>query len=167
MRCRVEWTGPMWCIGSRCRAVSADVRHWMNACRTLGLDGNGELSNGRDRRHVRGSPNRTQTHPAADDGRYTWPTMRRWALTIRSMRLAEIGEEERVVGRARCRGVGERFLQTVGVEPLEGLDGPGVEPASAVLQQASVGHLVRQRVLEGVLGVREQTRLVEELGRLE
>ena len=57
--------------------------------------------------------------------------------------------------------------EPLGVEALDGLDGPGVERAPAVLEEAPVGHLVGQRVLEGVLDVGEQARLVEELGRLE
>ena len=36
-----------------------------------------------------------------------------------------------------------------------------------LLQETAVGHLVRQGVLEGVLALGEEARLVEELGRLE
>ena len=57
--------------------------------------------------------------------------------------------------------------ESPGVASLDGLDGPGVESTSALLQEAPIGHLVSQRVLEGVLNVREQARFVEELGRLE
>ena len=39
--------------------------------------------------------------------------------------------------------------------------------APAVLEETAVGDLVGERVLEGVLEVREQARLVEELGPLE
>jgi hypothetical protein len=34
--------------------------------------------------------------------------------------------------------------QPVGIEHLDGLDDPGVENAATFLQQARVGHLVRQ-----------------------
>ncbi len=37
----------------------------------------------------------------------------------------------------------------------------------ALVEEASVGHLVRERVLERVFEVGEEARLVEELGRLE
>ena len=55
------------------------------------------------------------------------------------------------------------FTQPVRVEPLDRGHDLGVELAAPVLQQAPVGHLVRERVLEGVLQVREELRLVEEL----
>ena len=57
--------------------------------------------------------------------------------------------------------------QALGVEPLDGLDDPGVERAPPVLEQAVVGHLVREGVLEGVLEVGHEPRLVEELGGLQ
>ena len=44
---------------------------------------------------------------------------------------------------------------------------PGVERPPTVLEQAPVGDLVGERVLERVLEIREEARLVEELGRLE
>ena len=50
---------------------------------------------------------------------------------------------------------------------LDGLDDPRVEHPPALLQQAAVGDLVRERVLEGVLEIREEAGLVEELGGLE
>jgi hypothetical protein len=43
----------------------------------------------------------------------------------------------------------------------------GVERAPAVLKEAAVRHLVRQGVLERVLEVRKEARLVEKLARLE
>ena len=83
--------------------------------------------------------------------------------------LAEIGDgllphlaPERVVGQAL-----DVLGEPVGVEALDGLDDPGVERAPALLEQAAVGHLVGERVLEGVLEVGEEARLVEELGGLE
>ena len=57
--------------------------------------------------------------------------------------------------------------QALGVERLDGVDDPGVERAPAILEQAPVGHLVGERMLEGVLEIREEARLVQELGRLE
>jgi hypothetical protein len=69
---------------------------------------------------------------------------------------------ERVVGQA-LNVLGESLR----VASLDGLDRPGVESTSALLQEASIRHLVSQRVLERVLDIGEQARLVEELGRLE
>ena len=43
----------------------------------------------------------------------------------------------------------------------------GVEAPPPILEQAPVGHVVGQGVLEGVLEIREEPRLVEELGGLE
>ena len=83
--------------------------------------------------------------------------------------LAEIGDRllphlaaERVV-REPLDVLGE----PVGVEPLDGLDDPGVEGAPPLLEQAAVGDLVGEGVLERVLEVGEEARLVEELGGLE
>ena len=42
-----------------------------------------------------------------------------------------------------------------------------MERAPALLEHAAVGDLVGERVLEGVLEIREEARLVQELGRLE
>jgi hypothetical protein len=42
-----------------------------------------------------------------------------------------------------------------------------VEEAPPILEKASIGYLVGQRVLEGVLDVGEEARLVEELGGLQ
>src|SRR5262249_34664606 len=52
------------------------------------------------------------------------------------------------------------FSQTLDVDSLHGLDDLCVQRAPAVLQQASVGDLVSQRMLEGVLEVRKQACLV-------
>ena len=52
------------------------------------------------------------------------------------------------------------FTQPVRVEPLHRRHDLGVKLATAVLEQAPVGDLVRERVLEGVLQVREELRLV-------
>ena len=54
--------------------------------------------------------------------------------------------------------------EAAGVQPLDGPGDPAVEHAPAVLEEAAVRDLVRQRVAEGVLEVGEQVRLVQELG---
>jgi hypothetical protein len=59
------------------------------------------------------------------------------------------------------------FGWALGVKRLDGVDDPGVERAPAVLEHASVGDLGGEHVLEGVLEIREEPRLVEELGGLE
>ena len=53
--------------------------------------------------------------------------------------------------------------QTVPVERLDRIEDPGVEDALPVLEEAPVHHLIGQRMLEGVLGLREEARLVEKL----
>ena len=57
--------------------------------------------------------------------------------------------------------------QPVAGERLEGLDDAGVQRPPPLLEQAAVGHLVGEGVLEGVLALGKEARLVEELGRLE
>src|SRR3990172_666671 len=57
--------------------------------------------------------------------------------------------------------------QAVGKESLNRLDDPRVEGPAPLLEQAPVGHLVGEGVLEGVLEVGKEARLVEELARLE
>ena len=52
-------------------------------------------------------------------------------------------------------------------ERLQGLDDAGVQRPPPLLEETAVGHLVGQGVLEGVLELGEQLRLVEELGRLQ
>ena len=56
--------------------------------------------------------------------------------------------------------------QTIRIECLDRLHDPGMERAPPLLEQAAVGDLVGERVLEGVFEVGEQARLVEELRRL-
>ena len=72
--------------------------------------------------------------------------------------LAEIGHglvphlaPEGVVGQPL-----DLLGEPVGVESLDRLDDPRVEAAPALLEQAAVGHLVGQGVLEGVLELRER-----------
>jgi hypothetical protein len=57
--------------------------------------------------------------------------------------------------------------QAVASERLQGLDDLRMQRPPPLLEQAAVGHLVRQRVLEGVFSLREEARLIEELGCLE
>ena len=52
-------------------------------------------------------------------------------------------------------------------ERLEGLDNPGMECPSLFLEEAAVGHLLGEGMLEGVDQLGEQARLVQELGVLE
>ena len=55
----------------------------------------------------------------------------------------------------------------LGRERLEGLDQARVQHPPPLQQEAAVGHLVRQGMLEGVFRLGEQARLIQELGRLE
>jgi len=57
--------------------------------------------------------------------------------------------------------------QPVGIALLNGIDDPGVEGPPSTLEQARVGDLMRQRVLERVLDIGEKPSLVEELSALE
>jgi hypothetical protein len=57
--------------------------------------------------------------------------------------------------------------EPVAMQHLDGVHQAGVECPTPLLQQAAVGHFVGQRVLERVLQLRKQCRLIEELGRLE
>ena len=59
------------------------------------------------------------------------------------------------------------LIGPIGVERLDGLYNPGVECAPPILEHARVGDLVGEGVLEGVFEIREDARLVEQLGRLE
>ena len=59
------------------------------------------------------------------------------------------------------------FEQAVGIESLDGVHDAGMEGALPFLQEAAVGHLMGERVLERVRRAREEPRLVEELGGLE
>src|SRR5438876_12403433 len=57
--------------------------------------------------------------------------------------------------------------QPIGVEGLDGLHDPSMERAPAVVEHARVGDLVGEGVLESVLEIREDARLVEKLRGLE
>ena len=51
----------------------------------------------------------------------------------------------------------------VGREHLEGLDNTPVQHPPPLQQEAAVGHLVRQGMLEGVFRLGEQARLIQKL----
>jgi hypothetical protein len=66
--------------------------------------------------------------------------------------------------------VGQAFdvlAEPIGIAPLDRLHDLAVEAAAPVLEQAPVGDVVCEGMLEGVLDVREDSRLVQELGGLE
>src|SRR5712691_2471055 len=52
-------------------------------------------------------------------------------------------------------------------ERFEGRDDPGMERSPPLLEQTPVGHLMGEGVLEGVLALRKEPRLIEELSGLE
>src|SRR5262245_39401941 len=52
-------------------------------------------------------------------------------------------------------------------ERLQGLDNAGMQHPPALLEQTAISHLVCEGVLEGVLGLWEEARLVQEFGGLE
>jgi hypothetical protein len=57
--------------------------------------------------------------------------------------------------------------EAIPVERLDRRDDPRVKLASALLPQAAVGDCVSERVVEGVLEIRIEPGLVEELGGLQ
>jgi hypothetical protein len=57
--------------------------------------------------------------------------------------------------------------RAVACRRFQDLEDSSVQNAPLVLQQAAVGHFVRERVLERIFELTTKTRLVEELGRLE
>ena len=59
------------------------------------------------------------------------------------------------------------LAEAIPVERLDRVDDPRVKLAAPLLQQAAVRDLVGERVLEGVLEIREEPGLVEELGGLQ
>jgi hypothetical protein len=58
------------------------------------------------------------------------------------------------------------LTEAITVEALHGLRDPDVEVTAPAGEEAPVGHLVGERVLEGVFEIGEEARLEEELGRL-
>ena len=69
--------------------------------------------------------------------------------------------------KAWCASPFDLFGQSVRIQCLDGLDDAHMEAPPPLLQEASVGHLVGQGVLEGVGEFREKARLIEELGGLQ
>ena len=59
------------------------------------------------------------------------------------------------------------LLVAIAVDGFERADDLRVECAASLAEQAAVGHLVGQRVLERVLGLGEEARFIEELGGLQ
>src|SRR5262245_53111256 len=59
------------------------------------------------------------------------------------------------------------LLQALAGRPLDRFDDLRVERAAALLQEAAVRDLVRERMLERVLDLGEESRLVQELGGLQ
>ena len=57
--------------------------------------------------------------------------------------------------------------QPVRIAAFDGADDPGVQGLAPVLEQGAVGDFMGERVLEGVLGIRKEARLVQKLGRLQ
>ena len=57
----------------------------------------------------------------------------------------------------------EMLDQAVGMESLDRIDDLGVQRPTPIVEQTPISDVVDQRVLEGVLEIREQARLVEEL----
>ena len=56
------------------------------------------------------------------------------------------------------------LAEAIRVYPLDRTDELRVKDPAALLQQGAVGDLVGERVLEGVLEIGKEARLVEELG---
>ena len=65
------------------------------------------------------------------------------------------------------RQVFDLLSPLLGCQRLERFDNACVQHAPPLQQQAAVGHLVREGMLEGVLALGKEPRLVEKLGRLE
>jgi hypothetical protein len=66
--------------------------------------------------------------------------------------------------------MGEQFdllAETIRVEGFDCVNEPRVEMAPALVQQSAIRDLVRERVLERVLQIGKQPRLVDELGSLQ
>ena len=83
-------------------------------------------------------------------------------LTAVGHRLVPDLTPERVMGQP-FHVVGHTVL----IEPFDSGDDVAVERALPLLEQAPVGHLVRQGVHEGVRLFGKELRLIQELGRLE
>src|SRR5262245_51149351 len=60
----------------------------------------------------------------------------------------------------------DMLAQPVRIGTLNGIEDPGVQGFSPFLGQPPVGHFVGECMLEGVLGIGKELRLVEKLARL-
>src|SRR5687767_5683510 len=61
----------------------------------------------------------------------------------------------------------EMFVEAIGVEPLDRAGQRSVQRATAIVEEAGVGHVLCQRVLEGVVELRDNPGFVDEFGRLQ
>jgi hypothetical protein len=59
------------------------------------------------------------------------------------------------------------LVEAIGMKALDGLYDARVQREAPFMEQAAVGHIVSESVLEGILMVGEGPRLVKELGPLE
>jgi hypothetical protein len=59
------------------------------------------------------------------------------------------------------------FGQPLSLDHLKRLDDPGMERTSAFLEEAAIGDLVGQGMLEGEFALGEEPRLIEKLGGLQ
>jgi hypothetical protein len=57
--------------------------------------------------------------------------------------------------------------QPVGIHALDPLDDPGMKRSTTIVKQRAVGHLVSQRMLEGVFEIGEQLGFVNQFGCLQ
>src|SRR5262249_52995596 len=57
--------------------------------------------------------------------------------------------------------------EAISIPGLDGVHDPSVKLPAPIVQHAAVCHLMGERMLEGVLGVRIETSLVEEFGGLQ
>src|SRR5262249_43025284 len=83
-------------------------------------------------------------------------------------RLTEVANGP--VPRLAAEGVTGEALdvldEPIRIQAFDGGDDPGVQNLTPFLKQRPVGDFMGERVLEGVLQVRKQARLVEKLGLL-
>ena len=59
------------------------------------------------------------------------------------------------------------LAEAIPVERLDRVDDPGMKLAATLLQQSSVRDIVRERVREGILKIRIEPGLIEEVARLQ
>src|SRR6516164_4858643 len=90
---------------------------------------------------------------------------------LRRLPSGLVEEDHRLLPRLAPERVISQTLhvlrEPLGVEAFDGFDDPGMEGAPALLQETAVGDLMGERVFEGVLQVREETGLIQELRGLQ